>query len=377
MRILKYIFLLIVLFSIAFAVFVATQKGDFEIKQTRLIDTPRNIVFNYVNDFRNWPGWITFDRDMQPEFPTLTAGNAASFSWEGNENDGSVKTVSVQENSAIAQKMDWNGLPAEMYWRFSDSAGKTKVTVSVKGKIGFMPKIYAAMEGGANRIMDGIFERSLVSLDKTLQNEINTYTVKVDGIAEKPGNYYLKQSITSTIENMPRNMRIMQSNLMHFFKKNSIPTAGKPFVLYNYYDQAKNLVKFSVCVPIREEIFTTPGSDVAFGKFAAFRAVKTTLKGDHSHLREAWKKANEYIESNHLAKAGADILELYKIGKEDGQKPSHWITEIYIPIKEAPVEAPTQVTPNSATPGAPTRAEVTPAVEKPGKPKPEEDISIP
>jgi hypothetical protein len=91
MRILKYIFLLLVLFAVAVAVFVATQKGDFEINKTRLINTPRNIAFTYVNDFRNWENWISVDPDMKPEYPIVTAGKGASFSWEGSETMGLCK----------------------------------------------------------------------------------------------------------------------------------------------------------------------------------------------------------------------------------------------------------------------------------------------
>jgi effector-binding domain-containing protein len=372
MRILKYIFLLLVLFAVAVAVFVATQKGDFEIKKTRLINTPRNIAFSYVNDFRNWENWISVDSDMKPEYPIVTAGKGASFSWEGSENDGSVQTVFVKENDSIAQKMEWNGMPGEMYWTFKDSAGKTKVTLRVKGKIGFMPKIYAAMKGGANRIMDNIFDRSLVALDKTLDYEINTYKINVDGIVEKPGNFYLKQTITSTIENMPRNMRIMLGKLTFFFKKNNIPMAGKPFILYNYYDDSKGLTKFSVCVPVREEIFISPGSDISSGKFASFRAVKTTLTGDHSHLKEAWDKTFAYIDVNKITEADADYLELYKVGKEEVKGPSKWVTEIYIPVKEAAVIPTTTITalPVSASQNAPV------VPEKP-KPEPTEEIQIP
>jgi effector-binding domain-containing protein/uncharacterized protein YndB with AHSA1/START domain len=365
MRILKYIFLLIVLFAVAIAVFVATQKGDFEVTQTRLINTPRNIAFSYVNDFRNWEQWAAFDDEMEPEFPAITSGKGASFSWEGNENDGEVQTIFVKENDSIAQEMEWNGLPAEMYWTFKDSAGKTKVTLKVRGKIGFMPKVYAALEGGANKIMEGIFDKSLAKLDKTLDYEINTYKIKVDGIAGKAGNFYLKQSITSTIDNMPKNMRVMKGNMTYFFKKNNIAMAGKPFVMYDYYDTSKGLTKFSVCIPVAEEIFISPGSDISSGKFSGFKAVKTTLTGDYSHLKEAWDKTFAYIQANHITEADAAYLEVYKVGKEDAKGPSKWVTEIYIPIKEAavpvvPIAAPVSVP--AANPNPPA-AEPKPADE--------------
>ncbi len=369
MRILKYIFLLIVLFAVAVSVFVATQKGDFTVTKTRLINTPGNIAFAYVNDFRNWENWLAADPDMKTTYPTVTAGKGASFSWEGSENDGSVQTAFVKENDSIAQKIDWNGLPGEMYWKFSDSAGKTKVTLKVKGKIGFMPKIYAAMKGGANKIMDDIFDKSLAALDKTLDHEINTYNVKVEGIVEKTGNYYLKQTITSSMANLPLNMRVLMDKMRSFFEKNRIPMAGKPFVLYDYFDTSKGLTKFSVCIPVREEVFTSPGSDVTAGKFASFRAVKTTLTGDYSHLKEAWDKTFAYIHANNITEADKAYLELYKVGKEDVKGPSKFVTEIYVPVKEVEVRpAATSIKPEvtEQKPDAPT-------VAKPVT----EDITIP
>jgi effector-binding domain-containing protein len=351
MRILKYIFLLIVLLAVGISVFIATQKGDYEVTVTRLINTPRNITYNYINDFRNWPQWAGFDGEMKPEFGAITAGKGGSFTWEGDENDGAVKTVRTNENDSIVQQMDWNGLPAELIWDFEESGKKTKVTLRVKGKMGFMPKVRATLKGGTNRIMAAIYEQSLAKLDKTLDFEINTYKINVEGVTEKVGHYYLYQSITSTIENLPMNITIMMGKMQRFFKKNNIPAAGRPFVLYNYYDASKGLTKFAVCIPVREEIFISPGSDVSAGKFAPFRAVKTTLIGDYSHLLEAWDKTFAYIDANNIRDADADYMELYSVGKESGKGPSKWITEIYIPIAAAAVEPViTPVTPAEAPP---------------------------
>ena len=357
MRILKYIFLLIVLLAVAVSVFIATQKGDYEVTRTQLVDTPRNIVFNYVNDFRNWPHFTAFDPEMEPEFANVTVGNGASFSWEGSENDGAVETLAVKENDSIVQKMDWNGLPTDLYWTFKDSAGKTKVTLKVKGKIGFMPKINAALKGGTNRIMAAMYDKSLIKLDRTLEHEINTFTVKVDGIVGKAGTFYMYQSIVSSIDNMPKNQRIMLANLMRYFKTNNIGMNGKPFIRYSYFDDSKNLTKFSVCIPIREQVFTSPGSDVMGGELAPFKALKTTLQGDYLHLKEAWNKTFEYMDANKIQEADADYLEVYRVSKDDGKSPSQWVTEIYIPIKETPAVPLPAIVPPTAPKPAPKPAE--------------------
>ena len=54
MRILKYIFLLILLALVGITVYVATQKGDFEVSKSSFLKTQRSTVFDYVNDYKNW-----------------------------------------------------------------------------------------------------------------------------------------------------------------------------------------------------------------------------------------------------------------------------------------------------------------------------------
>lgn len=337
MRILKYIFLLLVLIFIAVAVFVATQKGDFDITRTKIIHSPKAVVFNYVNDYSNWESWVSWGSpDTDYTYSAVTAGKGSKFSWDGSQSDGASQTLFVKESDSISQRMEINGLPSDVSWKFKDTLGGTKVTWRIKGKMGFMPKISAAINGGYEKVIGTMYEASLISLDKTLNREINAYQIKVDGIVQKPGTYYLRQTIVSTIPDMPKNIRVMFSKLNYFFRKNKMAIAGKPFVSYDYFDTSKGITKFSVCYPVNEEIFIAAGSDISSGKQEPFRAVKTTLTGDYSHLKEAWDKTFEYIAKNKLTESdGGNYLESYKIGKETVKNPSKWVTEIYIPIKAA------------------------------------------
>ena len=63
MKILKYIFLLIVLLSIGGSVFIATQKSNFKIKKFIVINSPKSAVFNYINDYKNWQNWYVWEKD--------------------------------------------------------------------------------------------------------------------------------------------------------------------------------------------------------------------------------------------------------------------------------------------------------------------------
>lgn len=341
MKILKYIFLLLLLTLFASTIFVATQKGDFDITRSQIIKSNRSTVFNYVNDFRNWEtfgSWKKENPEMIFYYPNNTVGLGANYSWKGKDGDGEMKTVSLKNNENLHQKMDWSGSLSDVYWTFKDTVGGTKVTWRSKGRMSFGFKIYSAFKGGPNKVIGDMYEKSLANLDKTIDYEINTYAINVVGVVKKLGCYYLRQSITCRISDVPKNLRIMIPKIINFFKKNKLVMYGKPFVLYHKFDVATGITKLSVCIPIKDIVYTSEGSDITSGQLYPFKAIKTILKGDYSHSKEAWQKTSEYISKNNLSQnIGVASLELYSKNNDQIANPSQWITEIYVPIQSKSV----------------------------------------
>jgi effector-binding domain-containing protein len=351
MRILKYIFLLLILALFAAAVFIATQKGNYDVSRSAVFKSPRSTVFNYVNDLRNWEtfgSWKKDDPTMQFLYPGNTIGTGGFYSWKGSDGDGDVKTISVVDNQSISQKMNYSGSLSDVFWTFKDTLGGTKVTWRSKGTMSFGFKIYCAFQGGADNVIGTMYEKSLANLDKTLVYELKTYSIKVNGVIQKLGCYYMKQTITSKISNVTKNLRIMIPNMIHFFEKNKLPMYGKPFVLYHTYDVANGLTRFSVGIPIKDQVFISEGSDITSGQLFPFQAVKTTLTGDYSHSKEAWDKTFDYIDKNQLTqKTDGAYLEIYTKNVDEIANPSQWVTEIYIPIQPkvaTPIYKPKPVT---------------------------------
>lgn len=337
MRILKYLFLLLLLSLVASSIFVATQKGAFSVERSKIINSPKSAVFNYVNDYRNWEdfgSWAIEDPEMKMTYPGNTIGKGATYSWTGKDGDGNMQTLSVKENESIVQKMNYNGTESEVFWSFKDTLGGTKVTWKTVGKMGFVFKIYAALNGGAEKTIGTMYEKSLANLDKKLDYEINTYAVKVNGLTTKLATFYLHQSFTSKISKITKNARIVFPRLISFCEQNNITMNGKPFILYHTFNSATDLAKISLCVPIKDSIYTSAGSDILSGQLKSFQAIKTTLTGDYSHNEKALEKAKDYFKSNKLAADPVmSHLEVYSIGKNEINNPSKWVTEIYSPIR--------------------------------------------
>ena len=337
MRILKYLFLLLLLSFVALSIFVATQKGDFTVERSQIINSPKSNVFNFVNDYRNWEdfgSWITEDPEMKINYPGETIGPGASYSWEGKDGTGDMTTLFVKENDSIAQKMNYGGTESSVFWKFKDTVGGTKVTWKTIGKMSFSTKVYTAFNGGINYIIGKMYEKSLINLDKTLDFELNTHTVKVDGLAKKAGTFYLKQTFTSKISSVTKNSRIVFYKIITFCKQNNVELNGKPFIIYHTYDLANGLTKLSFCVPIKSQILTSSGSDILADKLEPFDGVKTTLTGDYSHIKKALDKTKEYINANRITIDPVfSHLEIFTKSRSEIKNPSKWVTEIYYPIK--------------------------------------------
>ena len=335
MKILKYLLLLIFLFFIGLTVFIATQKGDYTIVRSKVIKIPRATVFNYVNDYKNWATFASWSNDggtTKFRFPSLTKGKGASCSWNGTST-GKAITTEVGENTFIQQKLLFNDTETQGKWTFKDTLGKTKVTWETKGTMDVFTKIKAYLNGGIENIIGDVYEKSLYQLDRTLDYEINTFKVNVNGIVARPQTFYIGQTINSEPEKVNKNIRILIPKMIAFFKKNDMVMHGKPFVMMNTLDEKSNITTLSVCIPVKDSIVIMEGSELMSGTIEAHSSVKTTLMGDYSHFAKADQKAFDYIFENQLKRNFAiQPSRIYLISYEEDKHPSKWTTELYYPV---------------------------------------------
>lgn len=349
MRILKYLFLLLLLSLVALSIFVATQKGVFTIERSKIINSPKSSIYSYVNDTKNWREWNSLaveDSLIKITASQNTIGIGSSLVWSGKEGNGDLQTINLKENDSIIQKMNFNGNSANVSIHFKDTLGKTKVSWKAKGEMGFLFKVLTVFNGGAGKMFGLLFEKSLDNLDKKLDYEINTYTVKVDGLVRQPQTFYLAQTFNSDFSKVNKNSEIVFSKLTNFCQKNNITISGKPFIIYHIYDTIKEVTKLSICIPIKDSIHISEGSDISSKTLPGYQAVKTTLTGDYSHNKKALLKGKQYFNAKHfIPDAAFSHLEVYMIGRNEIKNPSKWTTEIYYPIRQKAAVKPIVIAP--------------------------------
>ena len=341
MKAFKYLFFLLLIAFIGISIYIAVQPNTFEITRTRTINAPTAVVYDNVIDFKNWEAWSSWiedNPDMRITFANQTKGVGGSYAWEDNDGIGTMKTVETIPNALISQKMLIAGFPAsEVNWIFKENSnGTTNVTWTISAKdLPFSFKAYSIFTGGIEKQIDPYFGRSIKKLEKVIIAEMKKYSITINGETNHSGGYYLYTSTSSKISELQSKMQEMLPKLMAYATKNNINIAGAPFVNYIKWDEENNAAIFSCCIPTTERVITLEGDDVLTGEFESFRAIKTTLKGNYSHLTEAWSKTKKYIPENGFeVMENGPMLETYLNDPTKTPNPANLVTEIYIAIKD-------------------------------------------
>lgn len=340
MKAFKYILFLLLIAIIGTAIYVAVQPNSFEVTRTRTIKAPAPVIYNNVIDFKNWEAWSPWVEREPSTVITLseqTNGIGGSYSWTDKDGAGTMKTTETIPNISIKQSMQFAEFPAShVSWNFkANEDGSTDATWTISGEdLPFGFKAYTAFTGGMENEIGPDFERGLEKLDSVVQARMKVYSVKVNGITQHSGGFYLYNSTSCKIDELTTKMQEMLPKLNNYVMKNNITRAGAPYINYHKWDVKNNAVIFSCCIPTVEKVITDSDSGILTGQLQPFKALKTTLKGDYKNLKEAWEIAMAYIPENNLSlEEQGPTIETQLTDPLSTPNPADYITEIYIAIK--------------------------------------------
>ncbi len=339
MKTFKYILFLLLIAIIGTAIYIAVQPNSFEVTRTRTIKAPAAVIYNNVIDFKNWEAWSSWveaDPDMKITLAEQTKGVNGSYSWEDKDGIGTMKNVETEANKSITQEMQFAEFPkSDVSWKFTPNEdGSTDATWTISGKdLPFGFKAFATFMGGMEKQIAPHYERSLEKLDSIVMSDMKKYSVKVDGITQHSGGYYLYNTASCKITELEAKMTEMLPKVGNYAMNNKIAMAGTPFTYYHKWDEENNAVMFSSCIPTTTKVVSTD-SEILTGQLEPFKAVKTTLKGDYDNLKEAWETSMKYILENGLEfTESGPMLETYLTDPMSTPNPADWVTEIYIAVK--------------------------------------------
>ena len=185
--------------------------------------------------------------------------------------------------------------------------------------------------------MGNKIEIGLENLNKALNFEINTFSIKTVGIVAIDSSFCIQKTILCEEKNLRKNISILLPNLLSFFERNGLQQQEAPHASYFTTNESKKIVKLTIGVHVSDSIKLSPNSYYQFVGNKNSKAVKTILKGDFSHLQTAKDSLFAYTDKNKIVlKYPVEIIEKYIVSKKDTKKQSEWITEIMVSVLEKP-----------------------------------------
>src|SRR5690606_41862925 len=117
MKIIKYLFFLLLIAIIAGAIYIATKDGDYHVEETAIINAPLPVVFNEVNNYNNWEAWGPWRNETEdfivknkPE----TRGEGGGYNWDSDDIcEGEIITTKVMIDDSIEREIVYNTAYAE------------------------------------------------------------------------------------------------------------------------------------------------------------------------------------------------------------------------------------------------------------------------
>lgn len=343
MKIFKYLFFLLLIIIIAGSIYIATKDGNYHIKETEMINAPRELVFKEVDELKNWENWEPWSEDSEDmivEYAEKTSGEGASYSWKSEDSgDGEIQTIASKPFSEIDQKLifktPFGESVSDVHWRFEEMEDSTRVSWEMKGKQSFMEKLaFSFMDGSITEMLRPKFKQGLEQLGNSVTRKMEVYSINVDGITQHGGGYYMYTTTASRRIQVREKANTMLEDVERFMEENNIEKSGNPFILYNEINSNAGTAIFSAGIFTAAEVITPRDSEILNAYMPNQRALRVSLKGDYKNIEEAWETAYSYMNENDIRAAeDSRPFEVLLNNADREVNPAKWITHLYIPVE--------------------------------------------
>lgn len=156
---------------IIFLIVVATRPADFRIERRATISAPAAVVFDQVNDFRNWGAWSPWaklDPAMKETYDGPPAGTGSHYAWVGNKKvgEGAMTILESRPGELVRIKLEFLkpfAATNTAEFVFAPEGDGTTVTWSMTGKNNFVSKAFCLFMD-MDKMVGGDFEKGLAAM---------------------------------------------------------------------------------------------------------------------------------------------------------------------------------------------------------------------
>ncbi len=177
MRLIKWIFGLLLVLIVAFVAIGFLLPREVAVSRTIEINAPAEEIFPWVSNPRAseaWSPWLSIDPDVKVTYGDIESGEGATMTWQSDDQQvgsGSLEHIESVENEKIVTALDFGemgGATATMVLK--ELGANTEVTWGFTTDMGAGP-VGRWMGLMMDRWVGGDYQRGLNNLKKLVENQ--------------------------------------------------------------------------------------------------------------------------------------------------------------------------------------------------------------
>lgn len=315
--------------------------STFKVERSTEINAPASVVFDQVNTLKNWENWSPWrdiDSTMVTTYNETAAGEDAKAMWTGKESGTGEQTIIVSEPGKHLQMTlvfkEPNKMESDEHWMFEETAGKTKVSWSMEGKLDWPIGRFFGLF--MDKMLGKDFEKGLAKLKEVSESNAasgGSSSGMKEEIKEKDVKSLMIVSIRGTVpstDKISAKLGEMYGKLMGYLKKNEVEPAGMPLAVWHEFAPEKNKIDMEAALPVSKEL--KGEGEIKFGKTYEGKVASVIHWGSYESSEATYKAIEKWMKDNKKTAAGPP-WEVYITDPGMEKDTAKWQTEIVFPIK--------------------------------------------
>lgn len=338
MKIFKKILVTLGVLLLLFVIVGLFLDKNAKVEESIIINAPEAVIFEQVNNFRNWEAWSPWhelDPGEKVSFAGPEKGVGASMHWDSEHEDVGVGTQIITESvpySHIMSKITFDGMDGFVMagWKFEKVTGGVKVTwnldcnadIPVVG--GYIARMIESKM--CERYKRGL-ERLKAVCEKMPKDPLADMKIEVTTV---DSNFLLAIADSSVMDTKLIGEKFGKAygEIQAYMQKHKISMTGAPLSVTDSW--SKEAYKFHAAIPVNVSSAKPEGRIKGMSSYGG-KVVKAVYIGPYDGAEPAYMKIMEYMKANGLQENGKSWEEY--ISDPSNTPQDKLITNIYFPAK--------------------------------------------
>ena len=320
---------------VAVFVYMARYSGRLRVEQTRIIDAPVGEVYARVSDFGKWSEWNPW-LEHEPNVRTTVSGRpdaeGSKYSWNSDRiGIGEVEHARMVPGERIEQRMRFKNpfrFQGRGRWQFVDRAGKTEVTWSLNGRVGFSLRAFAQT---VRSMIELDYRYGLDRLAALVEPiEASRYSLHYIGLWDVPATRYVYRTYDGSLKGLAVATQDGFAQLRQQLADLGLQAEGEPIAVYV---RTNIKLRTTVChlgIPVG----AANVGQLPVRELPTHRTYAVRLQGSRAALEVAWYQAMQRMRIENIQPdQRIPPFERY-LGDPGKVQDNDCVTELYVPVRQ-------------------------------------------